>query len=247
MPIHNWRRVPAGIFHDFHHAWIEEIKRALNGGILPADHYALAEQVAGEYGPDVLTLEGPIEDGPIVSGSGGVALADVQPKVMYRLKVEDDFLAAKAYRVAIHHVSDHRVVAVIEIVSPGNKSTRAAIRQFVEKATKLLQGGIHLLVIDPFPPGPRDPQGIHQAIWDELDEQQFKLPSDRPLTMVSYMGGFKKEAFIEPVGIGSELPDMPLFLSDEIYVLVPLETTYRAAFDAVPRMLRRQLEVPTNQ
>ena len=30
MPIHDWTRVPAGIFHDFHHGWIEEAKRALN-------------------------------------------------------------------------------------------------------------------------------------------------------------------------------------------------------------------------
>ena len=28
MPIHDWSRVDAGIFHDFHHAWIEQIKRA---------------------------------------------------------------------------------------------------------------------------------------------------------------------------------------------------------------------------
>ncbi len=27
MPVHDWTRVEAGIFHDFHHAWIEEIKR----------------------------------------------------------------------------------------------------------------------------------------------------------------------------------------------------------------------------
>ena len=35
MPLHEWKRVNAGIFHDFHHAWIEEIKRSLNRGLLP--------------------------------------------------------------------------------------------------------------------------------------------------------------------------------------------------------------------
>lgn len=59
MPVHDWTRVEAGIFHDFHHAWIEDIKRALNSGILPDEYYALAEQFAGGFGPDVLTLEGP--------------------------------------------------------------------------------------------------------------------------------------------------------------------------------------------
>ena len=57
MPIHDWTKVDAGIFHDFHHAWIEQIKRLLNGGVLPPDHYALAEQHTSHFGPDVLTLQ----------------------------------------------------------------------------------------------------------------------------------------------------------------------------------------------
>jgi hypothetical protein len=49
MPIHDWTRVEAGIFHDFHHGWIEEIKRTLNAGLLPDDYYALAEQHASRF------------------------------------------------------------------------------------------------------------------------------------------------------------------------------------------------------
>src|ERR687884_439463 len=30
MPVHDWTRVDAGIFHHFHHAWIAEISSALN-------------------------------------------------------------------------------------------------------------------------------------------------------------------------------------------------------------------------
>lgn len=43
MPIHDWTRVAAGIFHDIHHDWIFTIKHALNQGVLPPDYYALAE------------------------------------------------------------------------------------------------------------------------------------------------------------------------------------------------------------
>jgi hypothetical protein len=35
MPIHDWTRVEAGIFHHFHHGWIEDLSRALNRGLLP--------------------------------------------------------------------------------------------------------------------------------------------------------------------------------------------------------------------
>lgn len=44
MPIHDWTRVKAGIFHHFRQAWIGMIARALNQGLLPPGHYALAEQ-----------------------------------------------------------------------------------------------------------------------------------------------------------------------------------------------------------
>jgi hypothetical protein len=59
MPIHDWTRVKPGIFHHFHHEWISAIANALNSGILPSAYYALAEQITGTMGPDVLTLKGP--------------------------------------------------------------------------------------------------------------------------------------------------------------------------------------------
>jgi hypothetical protein len=57
VPIHDWTRVDAGIFHAFHDDWITELARALNRGLLPADYYALPEQHAAGFGPDVLTLQ----------------------------------------------------------------------------------------------------------------------------------------------------------------------------------------------
>ncbi len=46
------------------------------------------------------------------------------------------------------------------------------------------------------------------------------------------------EAFIEPVAVGEPLPEMPLFLTEDVWVPVPLEMTYQAAFDAVPHYWR---------
>jgi hypothetical protein len=54
MPIHDWTSVDAGIFYAFHHGWIEELARSLNR-VLPSDYYALLEQHAAGFGPDVLT------------------------------------------------------------------------------------------------------------------------------------------------------------------------------------------------
>ena len=57
MPVHDWTRVFDGAFHDFHFAWIAELRNCLNSGLLPPDYYAMAEQVAGPIVPDVLTLQ----------------------------------------------------------------------------------------------------------------------------------------------------------------------------------------------
>lgn len=251
MPIHDWTRVSAGIFHDFHHEWISTIKRALNSGVLPAGYYALAEQIAGGLGPDVLTLEEigheglPPEDARRLSGSesasGAVALAMAPPKVQFTAATETETYAQKRSRIAIRHISDDRVVAMIEIVSPGNKGSRHALRSFVEKAIELLDSGIHLLIIDLFPPGPRDPQGIHGAIWSEISADDFQLPADQQLTLVAYSAGLVKRAFIEPTTTENALPEMPLFLETERYVPVPLEAAYQSAFEAVPKRWQDEL------
>ena len=98
--------------------------------------------------------------------------------------------------------------------------------------------------MDLFPPGPRDLNGIHAAIWGEFSDEPFELPPGEPLTLVAYSAGPRKKAYIEPTAVGRELIDMPLFLTPEEYVNVPLEATYRAAYRGVPRKWREVLEAP---
>lgn len=52
MRIHDWCLVSAEIFHDFHTSWLAHIKESLNADLLPANHYALAEQQAVEASDD---------------------------------------------------------------------------------------------------------------------------------------------------------------------------------------------------
>ena len=57
MPIHDWSRIPLGLFHHFHQDWSIEITRMLNRGRLPRGLSALVEQPAGPKEPDVLAIE----------------------------------------------------------------------------------------------------------------------------------------------------------------------------------------------
>ncbi len=253
MPIHDWTRVEAGIFHDFHHAWIEELKRTLNAGILPEEYYALAEQHAVGFGPDVLTLQGPTganeettEKGDEVpaeaTSEGGVSVLLSPPRARVTAETDMEFYRRKQKAVVVRHVSGDRMVAAVEVVSPGNKAGRSALRSFLEKTAELLDHRIHLLILDLHPPTPRDPQGIHGAIWEEISGQEYTAPSDQPLTLAAYESGLTVRAYVEPVAAGGSLPDMPLFLEPGAHVLAPLENTYDRAFAAVPRRWRVVLE-----
>jgi hypothetical protein len=213
----------------------------LNAGRLPPGYTALTDQQTGGPIPDVLTLNrGPKGRGKVDS-AGGVVVADAPPRSRFVIKSEGDTYAQRANRIKIQH-RHGEIVAVIEIVSPGNKSSTNALRAFTRKAADLLWQGIHLLVIDLFPPSERDPQGIHKAIWDEVEVVPFELPPDKPLTVAAYQASPTKTAYVEPVAMGDELPDLPIFLTDFDYVAAPLEETYRASWAAFPRDFKPLLD-----
>jgi hypothetical protein len=212
MPIHDWARVDAGLFHDFHQDWTIELRRSLNAGrLLP----------------------------------GYVALIATPPQARFVVEAEEDSYARRANRIRIHH-RHGEVVAVIEIVSPGNKNSRNALRAFVRTAADLIWQGIHLLIVDLFPPSERDPQGIHKAIWDEIADRPFELPPDKPLTVVAYRAAPTKRAYVEPVAVGDTLPSLPIFLLEDEYVPAPLEETYQASWAAFPADFKELLEPPAD-
>jgi hypothetical protein len=241
MPIHDWTRVDAGLFHHFHERWIQALCDVLNGGALPAGFVALSDQVAGGPIPDVLTLSRRPRTGSPPEPAGGVAVALPAPKARFVDEAEEDVYARRANRVRIQH-RHGEVVAVIELVSPGNKNTRTALAAFVRKAADLIWQGIHLLVVDLFPPSDRDPQGIHQAIWDEVAGRPFELPPDKPLTVAAYRALPTKVAFVEPVAVGDRLPALPVYLSEADYILAPLEETYQASWAVFPADFKEMLE-----
>jgi hypothetical protein len=249
MPVHDWTRVDAGIFHAFHHEWITEIARALNRGLLPPEYYALSEQIAAGFGPDVLTLQGLGNGDGAGDGepqgsptAGGIGVRLAPPQLQPTAETDMEFYRRKQKVIAVRHVSGDRIVAIIEIVSPGNKAARNPLRALVEKAAELLSKGVHLLVVDVHPPGRRDPKGIHGEIWQEVAGQEYEARADKPLTVAAYEAGDALRAYVLPVAVGEALPDMPLFLEPGQAVTVPLEATYNAAYAEVPRRWQRVLE-----
>jgi hypothetical protein len=245
--MHDWTRVSAGIFHAFHNSWITHIQESLNGGELPKPYYALGEQRAGDFGPDVLTLKADEEEESLGEQqmtsvqSGMMAVAQTPPKVRKALEAAEDigFYLQRQRSVVIRHMSGDRVVAIIEIVSPTNRHSLWTLNDFIDKIVASLQQGIHFVVVDPFPPSRNDPSGIHGLIWERLLEGGYETEADLPLTLVSYTAGHPLKAWIEPYALGSPLTAMPLFLTTEHYIPLPLEATYNQSWKGVPERWKR--------
>jgi hypothetical protein len=246
VAVHDWTVVDAGIVHDFHTVWIGQIRTALNEGLLPEGYYALAEQHAGETIADVLTLHASRDiprERSLPRAIGGTLVTEAPPQVARHHTLE---LPATLHprTIAVRHVSGHQLVGMIEIVSPANKDRAKHVEAFATKAADALQQGVHLLVIDLFPPGQYDPYGIHGVIRQRLAESDdaYDLPSTEPLTLAAYAAGPRIDVYLEHLRAGARLREMPLFLERDRYVNVPLEFTYDAAYRGVPAVWRDVLE-----
>jgi hypothetical protein len=263
VPIHDWTIVDAGIFHHFHQRWISALTDVLNERLLPQEYYALAEQQSGGFESDILTLkasgapdpEGDAEypggaDAKDQGGGNGQQRREVMvadPPISLTATTDLDFYRRKQNVVAIRHISGDQLVAIVEIISKGNKSGRKAFDDLVRKAADLLFHQVHLLIVDLQPPTARDPNGIHGAIWEDVAGEVYSRPTEKALTLAAYESGTGVRAFIEPIAVGDKLVEMPVFLDPGRYVAVPLEETYQAAFAAVPRRWRTVLEPGISQ
>jgi hypothetical protein len=241
MPMHDWTAVEPTIYHHFHQRWSVAIADALNAGLLPPGLSALIEQHTGGLVPDVLAVE---RRRPRRSGGGTATVPQTRWQIQAR---QGTTLSKRANRVAIRHRLGE-VVCIIELVSPGNKASRPAIDHFLGKTLEFIRGGVNVLLVDPFPPTPRDPQSLHPLIWDEFDgEAPFEMPADEPLLLASYrvgddLVGLPPTAYLESFRVGGAMPDMPAWIDADSHVLVPLERTYQAAWEVCPADYRYLVE-----
>ncbi len=113
MPMHDWSRVPAGLFHDFHQTWSIQIKLALNAGILPKGLSALVERRSGPRESDVLAIESLGRSRSEFGTDAGVATS-VPPVTRFVGRTSKQIYASRANRIVVKHRLG-RTIAVIEL------------------------------------------------------------------------------------------------------------------------------------
>jgi hypothetical protein len=244
MPVHDWAGIADGTFHALHTFWVAGLAGRLNAGLLPAGYEAMPEQVVSDLHPDVLTLHRPA--GPRPSADGGLLLADTPPQTRLRIRPDPtrrpQVRRRRTSTIAVRHGAGRRLVAILEIVSPSNKDRGPHVRRLANKIVTCIEAQVNVLLVDILPRRRHDPIGIHGAVWGAYDTVPF-LPPPEPLLMTSYIGtAGDPEAFLSPCDVGQPLPPMPLFLTAERYVTVPLELTYTDAFGCLGASFREEIE-----
>ncbi len=212
------------------------MKQALNGGLLPEGYYAHAERHMGRFESDLLTLAAPTVRGTPSNGhtagrmpKGGVAVA-ARPPMAAKL-----LTAAPSRRstVAVRVVGTHRLVALVEIASASNKDRADSVTAYVNKAKSALEHRVNVVHLDLLPPTKFTPMGLGGAIWSALEGDDYPFSQDRPLAADAFRSGDVFDLYANPLAVGGELPDIPLFLDDERYIDLPLSSTYLTAFQSI--------------
>lgn len=140
----------AGLWPDFHHNFITEIQRQLNATLRPRYHARIEDRVfvyddTGDIAtriPDVTVVPAMrrhVATSPSASGT-------ITEPIEITELIDDEVREAS---LAIIDARDRRVVAVIEVMSPSNKSPGSPGRElYGRKRREVLQSQAHWIEID---------------------------------------------------------------------------------------------------
>lgn len=227
---------PRHAWESFHAAWLGYICESLND-LLPKNYFAQEQVHAGRrIEIDVGTYE--LLDGGSISsdaGTGGLAVAEPKAKLWTPPAATASIPAVFAddFEIQIIEASDAglKIVAAVELVSPGNKDRDEARTPFAAKVASYLAGGVSVVIVDICTSRLAN---LHHAILPLLSADEPRFARDVALYTVAYRPVQRGDAgqidiWTEPLGLGRPLPTMPLWLNAEHCVPVELGATYRKA------------------
>lgn len=238
MPLHDWTRVEDCEFHALHTQWLARLTDSIND-VLPKGYYALPEQKLTVYSPDVTTYSRFGLAGPTSNGLAAVAEPRTERRVTLRAPE-----VPPGRRLVVRSTPGKRVVAVLELVSKGNKDRADSVAGLCGKVAEFIRTSANAVVIDILPPGKHDPGGPHPEVCSRLDPDGppgDAPPAGRPFTFASYRAGSETVAFLDYIAVGDALPSLPLFLDDGAFVELPLEDTYNVTVGRLPEELTEKL------
>ncbi len=237
MPLRDHFHSPVNDKHRWdavHGQWPGEIVRTLFD-ILPAGFVAEPKIHHGSpFEVDISMLE---EDRvPSVQERGG-STATLTATPPLTVPVELDEL--DEYEIQVYDIERERtLVAAIEIVSPANKDRPVRREQFIGKVDSLLRQDVCVSIVDIVTNHQTNLYAELLARFGQSDPRLGDPPC--PLYAVTLRGRKPKkrrpvlDLWFFPLAIGEPLPTIPLWLSPDLHITLPLEPSYQE----VCRLLR---------
>ena len=163
------------------------------------------------------------------NGSWGTATATAvapRPTMVREVEISEEY----AYEVLIYDRSRGRqLVAALEIVSPANKDRPESRQAFVAKCAALLQNRICVSIVDLVTTRNFN---LYGELLASIGESALAFTATSPATYAVTFRGYKVnkrtrlEEWAYPLVLGQPLPSLPIWLSDDLHVLLDLESAY---------------------
>jgi hypothetical protein len=213
----------------FHGLWAAAIVEKLNHDVLAEEFFAdMQVHIGGQVEVDVATLEEVPRGGTGISADGAAPdwLPPEAPLAMPA--VFPDEIEVQVYATA----AGAKLVAAVELVSPGNKDRPETRRAFAAKCASYLTRGIGLVVVDVVT---NRLANLHNETVALLGcGEPFLMEPDAATYAVAYRPcrrreGDRIELWPARLRVGEPLPLLPLPLLNAGIVPLDLEATYATA------------------
>lgn len=220
-------------WESFHSSWATRLADALTERWLPPNY--IAEENA-HLGPSVEIDVGAFEQESrttAAEANGGVATAG--PKVWAPSAADGGFAAVFPDTFEIRVLctdTGPKLVAAIELVSPGNKDRASERRAFAIKCASYLYQGVSVILVDIVT---NRRANLHNEILELMGGiASLHLPPESNLYVVAYRPlrrGTEDviDVWRSPLALGSPLPTLPLGLRADLAIAVDFEETYAEA------------------
>ena len=232
MPLRDHFRPPLShqsSWEEVHGQWPAVIVQKL-GKLLPPQYVAAPRVHLGSQAEiDIAAYDRGDYGSDYPSSVGGLATAVWAP-AKPTFEFETELADFDEYEVRIYDTQRGRhLVAAIELISPANKDRPESRRQFVAKCAELLRQHVSIVLVDLVTV--RDFNlytEMLEWIGEEREAPSANHQSTYAVSCCWRPRGLKRwlEAWNHPLTIGSPLPTLPLWLSDELAIPLDLEASY---------------------
>lgn len=233
MPLLDHFRPPFDKRHHwqaFYHAWATYITDALNKA-LPEGYFAelnVRFELEGEIVPN-LKVDNGHKAAPDPETSPDYAWTPPQPTEVYQYYTTADIAAV----TVIEDNYDERLAGVIELVGPSHKEHAGSRSAFISRCQTYLQQRVGLVMVDLVTPYEANLHAglIFRMMGEDMPVFNHHLyaAAYRPPQAPNQQTGYTYthlETWFEPLAVGGNLPIVPMWLKEALYVPVDLDATY---------------------